>query len=97
MEDGRRIKFLFLPSGEDPDSYVRSIGQDQFSRKVSSAKPLEDFLFEKLGTGLDTNSIEGKARLSNLAKKHISKIPAGVYARLISRGYQNWWASRQNQ
>jgi len=83
MEDGRRIKFLFLPSGEDPDSYVRSIGQDQFSRKVSSAKPLEDFLFEKLGTGLDTNSIEGKARLSNLAKKHISKIPAGVYARLM--------------
>ena len=83
MEDGRRIKFLFLPSGEDPDSYVRSIGQDQFSRKVSSAKPLEDFLFEKLATDLDTNSIEGKARLSNLAKKHIRKIPAGVYARLM--------------
>ena len=34
MEDGRRIKFLFLPSGEDPDSYVRSIGQDQFSKKL---------------------------------------------------------------
>ena len=83
MQDGRQVKFLFLPRGEDPDTYVRRIGQKQFLIEVSSAKPLEDFLFEHLSSDLDTNTGEGKARLSNLAKSHLSKIPDGVYSRLM--------------
>ena len=83
MEDGRQVKFLFLPSGEDPDSYVRQIGQKQFLREVGSSKPLEDFLFEHLSADLDTNTGEGKARLSNLAKDYLSKIPDGIYSRLM--------------
>ena len=45
--------------------------------------PLEDFLFEHLSTDLDTRTGEGKARLSNLAKGHLSKIPDGIYSRLM--------------
>jgi DNA primase len=83
MHDGRQVKFLFLPSGEDPDTYVRSIGQTDFLKKVSTAKPLEDFLFEHLSANLDTTTGEGKARLSNLAKTHLNKIPDGIYSRLM--------------
>ena len=83
MHDGRQVKFLFLPRGEDPDTYVRSIGQTDFLKKVSTAKPLEDFLFEHLSANLDTTTGEGKARLSNLAKTHLNKIPDGIYSRLM--------------
>ena len=83
MHDGRQVKFLFLPSGEDPDTYVRSIGQAHFLKKVNKAKPLEDFLFEHLLADLDTTTGEGKARLSNLAKTHLNKIPDGIYSRLM--------------
>ena len=83
MQDGRQIKFLFLPNGEDPDTYVRSIGQVQFLKKVNTATPLEDFLFEHLSADLDTTTGEGKARLSNLAKAHLNKIPDGIYSRLM--------------
>ena len=83
MHDGRQVKFLFLPSGEDPDTYVRSIGQTDFLKKVGTAKPLEDFLFEQLLANLDTTTGEGKARLSNLAKTHLNKIPDGIYSRLM--------------
>ena len=83
MEDGRQVKFLFLPSGADPDTHVRAIGKDLFLDEVNSATPLEDFFFEKLSKDLDTNSIEGKARLSNLAKKYIQQIPRGIYAKLM--------------
>ena len=83
MQDGRQIKFLFLPNGEDPDTYVRSIGQVQFLKKVNSATPLEDFLFEHLSADLDITTGEGKARLSNLAKTHLNKIPDGIYSRLM--------------
>ncbi|NKB33494.1 MAG: DNA primase [Pseudomonadales bacterium] len=83
MEDGRQVKFLFLPSGADPDSHVRAIGTDKFLAELDAADPLEEFFFEKLSRDLDVNSIEGKARLSNLAKKYIRQIPRGVYAQLM--------------
>lgn len=83
MQDGRQVKFLFLPSGEDPDTYVRRIGQKKFLAEMSSAMPLEDLLFEHLSADLDTRTGEGKARLSNLAKGYLSKIPDGIYSRLM--------------
>ena len=83
MQDGRQVKFLFLPRGEDPDTYVRSIGQSQFLKKVNTATPLENFLFEHLSADLDTTTGEGKARLSNLAKTHLNKLPDGIYSRLM--------------
>ena len=83
MQDGRQVKFLFLPSGTDPDTHVRAVGKEKFKLELESAKPLEDFFFEKLSEDLDMNSIEGKARLSNLSKKYIRQIPRGVYAQLM--------------
>ena len=83
MEDGRQVKFLFLPADADPDTHVRSIGKDAFLEEMNAATPLEDFFFNKLAQDIDIGSIEGKARLSNLAKKYIQKIPTGIYARLM--------------
>ena len=83
LEDGRQVKFLFLPEGEDPDTLVRKIGESEFSSRIEQATPLENFFFEKLSAGLDLDSIEGRARLSNLAKPHIKNFPRGVYAQLM--------------
>ena len=83
MEDGRQVKFLFLPRGADPDSHVRAVGKEKFLAELNSAPPLEQFFFDKLSQDLDVNSIEGKARLSNLAKDYIRQIPHGVYAQLM--------------
>lgn len=83
MEDGRQVKFLFLPEGEDPDTLVRKIGEEEFNKRIEKATPLENFFFEKLSLDLDVNTIEGKARLSNLAKPFIKKLPHGVYAQLM--------------
>jgi DNA primase len=38
--DGRRIAFLFLPEGEDPDSFVRAQGKDAFEALLAKAQPL---------------------------------------------------------
>lgn len=83
MEDGRQVRFLFLPEGSDPDTYIREVGKEKFLQVVNSAAPLEQFFFNKLSADLDINSIEGKARLSNLAKPLIRKLPKGVYAQLM--------------
>lgn len=83
MEDGRQIKFLFLPEGEDPDTLVREIGEQEFNSLIEHATPLEQFFFDKLSQGLDVTTIEGKARLSKLAKPLIAQFPRGVYGQLM--------------
>lgn len=83
MEDGRQAKFLFLPQGEDPDSLVRKIGCDDFQRLIDKAAPLESYLFENLEADIDTNSLEGKARLSKVAAPLLGMLPEGVYKTLM--------------
>jgi DNA primase len=83
MEDGRQARFLFLPEGEDPDSMVRQGGADQFRQLLGNALPLETFLFESVSEGLDTDSLDGRARLSKLALPYIRQLPEGVYRQLM--------------
>ena len=83
MQDGRQVKFLFLPEGEDPDTLVRKIGETEFNLLIEKATPLEQFFFDKLSEGLDIRTIEGRARLSNVAKPLIAKFPKGIYGQLM--------------
>lgn len=83
MEDGRQARFLFLPEGEDPDTVVREGGQEHFQQLLGNAVALEQFLFDAVAEGLDTDTLDGKARLSKLALPYIRQIPEGVYRQLM--------------
>jgi len=83
LEDGRQVRFLFLPEGEDPDTLVRKIGKERFSRLIDGATPLADFFFDHLAEGLDLASIEGRARLSSLAAPLLRQMPTGLYRQLM--------------
>ena len=73
-QDGKRLSFLFLPEGEDPDSYVRSQGADAFRKLCDTAMPLSDFLFSELTAQTDLTSEEGKVRLAKLAEPYLTKL-----------------------
>jgi DNA primase len=83
LEDGRQVRFLFLPEGEDPDTLVRKIGKDRFTGMIDAATPLADFFFDHLSEGLDVQSIEGRARLSSLAAPLLRQMPNGLYRQLM--------------
>lgn len=83
MQDGRQARFLFLPEGEDPDTLVRDRGAEYFLQQVEQAMPLEQYLFESVGQGLDLDSMDGRARLSKLAAPLLSKLPSGVFKQLM--------------
>ncbi|KDM92461.1 DNA primase [Photobacterium galatheae] len=78
LSDGRQLKFMFLPDGEDPDSYIRQYGKEAFEQQISEAMTLSDFLFSTLLQQVDTSSREGKAKLSTLAVPLIDKVPGGT-------------------
>ena len=78
MEDGRQLKFIFLPEGEDPDTFIRQYGKHGFEEYIEKAQSLSEFLFAHLTPKGDFSSKEGKAKLAALAIPMIKQIPGDV-------------------
>lgn len=89
MEDGRQVKFLYLPEGEDPDTLIRQIGVQKFSHLVEGATPLESFLFEEVGRDINIQTMEGRARLCRLVAPMLDSLPRGIYRELMFRQLSN--------
>jgi DNA primase len=83
MQEGRQARFLFLPEGEDPDSLVRRDGAGALEARLADAQPLSVFLFQELAGRTDMASMDGRARLVELARPLLSKVPEGVYRQML--------------
>lgn len=82
--EGREIRFLFLPEGEDPDTLVRRIGAPAFERLLETARHFSDVFFEHLGADLDLESLDGRARFAEQARPLIERIPPGIYREMMT-------------
>ena len=83
VREGRQIRFVFLPDGHDPDTYVNELGSEAFEQALENGMALSDFLIGELASQVDMTTIDGKARLAELAKPLIGKIPQGVFRELL--------------
>lgn len=84
VEDGSKISFLFLPEGEDPDSFVRSQGREVFERNIAHATPMSDFLINDLTRQSgNLDSVEGKSKLASLFKPVVARVKAPMIRKLL--------------
>ena len=83
VREGRQIRFVFLPEEHDPDSYVNEYGSDAFIKAIDDGVALSGFLIGELSSQVDMTTIDGKARLAELAKPLVNRIPPGVYRELL--------------
>ncbi len=83
LREGRQASFLFLPEGEDPDSYVRAHGVAALTDAIARALPLPEFLFQSLSAQVDLNRLDGRARLAELARPLLSNCPQGVLRQML--------------
>ncbi len=81
--DTRNVRFLFLPTEHDPDSYVREFGTDGFEQCVQQAVPLSRQLISVAQEGCDMTSAEGRARFLALARPLWSALPEGALKRQL--------------
>jgi DNA primase len=81
--EGRELKFLFLPEGEDPDSLVGKEGQAAFEQRVGAALPLSEYLVAQLAEQADLSHADGRARYVALARPLLARVPGGVYQELL--------------
>lgn len=84
LKDGLQFKFMFLPEGEDPDTMVSAVGAQGFVTLQRQAKPLSDFMIDYLLERADHKTVDGQARLIELAKPLMIQLPKGVYAQLLT-------------
>ncbi len=87
LKTGNTLKFLFLPDGEDPDSYIRKHGKEAFEQQVQQATPLSSYLFENLIElhQINLGTTEGKSALRAHASGLIDKIPDIYFQELLEK------------
>ncbi len=85
LADGKQVRFLFLPDGEDPDSYVRKHGKAAFEELLARADPLSRFLIDELRANVDINASEGRAKLLQQAKPLVKQIAAPMLSLMIRK------------
>jgi len=83
LREGRQVRFLFLPDGEDPDSMVRKHGAAAFNEQLDRSVPLSEYLLQHLKEATDVRSMDGQARLAELARPLLNRIPPGIYRELL--------------
>jgi DNA primase len=81
--DGKNVGFLFLPDGEDPDSYVQKFGKDSFEGLIDQALPLSVFLFQRLSEGINLQTSEGRTKLVENSKPLLAQITAPILSLML--------------
>jgi DNA primase len=75
LRDDVSIRFLFLPTEHDPDSYVKAFGEAAFRACLSESEPLSEFLFNELATHHNLNEAEGRSACVHEAKPLLGLLP----------------------
>jgi len=85
LVDGRQVGFLFLPEGEDPDSFVRAKGKEAFEALLAKAQPLSEFMLSELAKRTDMGSAEGRAKFLQDAKPLLVEIKAPMLSLVLRK------------
>ncbi len=78
LQDGKQVRFLFLPAEHDPDSYVRAEGREAFDRMTAQAMPLSAFALKELASHVDMATAEGRAKFLQDARPLVQRISAPI-------------------
>jgi DNA primase len=81
------VKFLLLPEGDDPDTYVRTKGAAAFRNLVTAAMPLSDFLVKEMADRVDFSQVGGRSRFQAVAKPLLSRLPEGTYRAAVMEAF----------
>ena len=82
LRDGKKIKFMFLPEGEDPSSLLEKEGKEEFEKRIENAKVLSEYLFENILKKYD-DSIESKASAMKEFLDTMKLMPSSNFKKIL--------------
>ncbi|MES2661897.1 MAG: DNA primase [Pseudomonadota bacterium] len=83
LPEGKTCRLIFLPDGEDPDSFVRKQGKARFLAQVEGSESLTDFFFRHLSENVSLKEIEGRAIFVQNALQHLREMKNGILRDLL--------------
>ncbi len=85
LQDGKQVRFLFLPAEHDPDSFLRALGKEAFAKLLEAAPPLSEILVQELASRVDMRTAEGRARFLQEAKPLVKQVVAPMLSLMLRR------------
>ena len=85
LQDGKQVRFLFLPPEHDPDSYVRAHGKEAFEALLGKASALSEFLATELTSRVDMRTAEGRAKFLQDAKPLVKQVAAPMLSLMLRK------------
>jgi len=87
LKPGYSLRFAFLPTGEDPDSYIAANGAGAMSVLLETALPLSQLLWRAETEGKDLSTPERRAGLEHSLKELVDRITDAKVAEYYRRGF----------
>ncbi len=89
LDEGMDVKIANLAEGQDPDSFIRQYGIEQFQEKIDVAESLFDFKFNLLTLAHNKQLAEGKAKIASEMLPTIHRFKDGIqkseYLRILAQ------------
>ena len=82
LKEGRQALFSFMPEGDDPDSFIRRQGAEQFLSDENYV-PLSDFLLDSITSETGTTTRESRANFLDMILPYLNKMPRSGLHRLL--------------
>ncbi len=87
-KEGCIVKVLSLPTGKDPDEYIRKEGIEAFRDRIKKSVSLIEYKIENLKKGLDINNIQDRIKFtkgfSQILKDVESNVEVDAYIKKYS-------------
>ncbi|HJT42959.1 MAG TPA: DNA primase [Rhizomicrobium sp.] len=88
LKAGYSLRFAFLPTGEDPDSFIAANGAGAMSVLLEAALPLSQLLWRTETEGKDFSTPERRAGLEHSLKEIVDRITDAKVADYYRRGFE---------
>jgi DNA primase len=85
LQDGKQIRFLFLPPEHDPDSFVRAEGKGAFANMLGMAPSLSEILVRELTSRVDMRTVEGRAKFLQEARPLVKQVVAPMLSLMLRK------------
>ena len=75
VADGFDVNVAELPTGQDPDTFIRAYGASGYGERLKHSKPYLEYLLDRTAAGYNLNSDEGRVKFLAAMLPTAARIP----------------------
>ncbi|MES2204024.1 MAG: DNA primase [Pseudomonadota bacterium] len=74
LKSNKSLRFVFLPENEDPDTFIRKQGKENFDKAMQQATTLSEFFINHLSENLNLNIADNRAKFLHHANQYLQSM-----------------------